>query len=633
MALITRYVNTASTSGGDGTTNAITGPNRAHRTLNNAEAAEQGDLVAAGNSLEILCSGGADVSYTSIAGWTLDASHTITVKMHPDFKNTSGVFDDSKYHLKIPSSWSNSFYITQGWVTLDGIQSSPTASNSTGLRYSATDGGTVVFKNCIVKGSGANGQVGLNTGASGSNGRVVNNVVSDFVNYGIRKQAYFDAGSSVSFYNNTVNNCGTGLYLGSFNTSNVRAVNNLLTNNTTADFDAPSAATYSSNNVTSDGTSPDAGFSSKVVAYTDAAGGDFSTSDSDIVGLGSDLSADSYYSFSADILGVDRGASWDIGAFQSGGGGGGLSLAVDSLTQGQTVGASSLTVFSSLLAVNGLIQEANLTAPDLAQAFILTANPLSQSQSADAISLIQAHSINVDGTAQSQTSSIPNLLQHSVLNVDSALQNNSASTPALLVAGSLAIESIGQNQTIESPLLLQHAQLLADSLGQSQALEVATISQISGLIVQAVEQAQALGQTSLDQHHALDVSNVLQAAGVDAALLSVMGQITPATMTQAQAVEAAILAQNHLLNVDGLAQVASVENTTLDIKTALSVLGVNQSQGLDNTSLSTLNVLSVDSLTQEQIADLVRFGGTVIGYLKGEIVIYNAVNGSFQTVH
>ena len=83
MALITRYVNTGSTSGGDGTTNDTTGANRAYVSLSAAEAAEQTDLVSAGDSIEILCSGSThDTTIVTFSGCTTGASNTITVKTH-----------------------------------------------------------------------------------------------------------------------------------------------------------------------------------------------------------------------------------------------------------------------------------------------------------------------------------------------------------------------------------------------------------------------------------------------------------------------------------------------------------------------------------------------------------------------
>ena len=71
-----RYVNTASSSGGDGTTNATSGANRAYATLDAALVAESDDLVASNVYLTIFCEGSsADTSEPHVTGFTTDASH------------------------------------------------------------------------------------------------------------------------------------------------------------------------------------------------------------------------------------------------------------------------------------------------------------------------------------------------------------------------------------------------------------------------------------------------------------------------------------------------------------------------------------------------------------------------------
>src|SRR5690606_828489 len=73
MADTIRFVNRASSAGGDGTTNATSGANRAFATLAAAEAALQG-TINSGDRLLIYCDdGGAgnDTTVVVIAGWTI----------------------------------------------------------------------------------------------------------------------------------------------------------------------------------------------------------------------------------------------------------------------------------------------------------------------------------------------------------------------------------------------------------------------------------------------------------------------------------------------------------------------------------------------------------------------------------
>lgn len=315
MALLTRYVNTGSTSGGDGTTNNTTGATRAYVSLSVAEAAEQADLVTAGDSIEILCSGtAADTTVCYFLGWTTGTSNTITVKPHADDVNTSGIYDATLYRLTPSTAWSLCIRDAVGNLTIDGIQVAPTGSNSTSLYSRPPSGSTYSVINCILKGIGASGQVGINFSGSGSDFYIVNNVAYDQALYGIRKDGYMSTGK-VIVYNNTVDSCGTGLYLDSGLGTTSRIYNNLLTNNTT-DYGAISTPTSTDNNVTSDATGPDSGHTSKTITYTDASGEDFSTSDSDVVDLGTDLSADSDYAVTDDIIGETRSSTPTIGAFE-----------------------------------------------------------------------------------------------------------------------------------------------------------------------------------------------------------------------------------------------------------------------------------------------------------------------------
>ncbi len=76
-----RYVNTDSTAGGDGTTNAITGDNRAYASLNEWEAAEQINLTLYYQSHIVYCSGSTpDTTSVEILGWTTNTIYTITIK-------------------------------------------------------------------------------------------------------------------------------------------------------------------------------------------------------------------------------------------------------------------------------------------------------------------------------------------------------------------------------------------------------------------------------------------------------------------------------------------------------------------------------------------------------------------------
>lgn len=79
MADIVRYVNTASTAGGDGTTNATAGANRAYPTLASWNTAEATNLVTPGDTHTVYCTGGADTAYVLMSGWTVSATSYVRI--------------------------------------------------------------------------------------------------------------------------------------------------------------------------------------------------------------------------------------------------------------------------------------------------------------------------------------------------------------------------------------------------------------------------------------------------------------------------------------------------------------------------------------------------------------------------
>ena len=94
-ATITRYVNPGST-GGNGTTSALSGANAAYASLSAWEAAEQQDLVTGNNIALVNCAGTtADTTVTTIVGWTTGATNYIEIIGD----NTTGKWSTSNYRL------------------------------------------------------------------------------------------------------------------------------------------------------------------------------------------------------------------------------------------------------------------------------------------------------------------------------------------------------------------------------------------------------------------------------------------------------------------------------------------------------------------------------------------------------
>lgn len=471
MALITRYINRASPSGGDGTTNATAGANRAYSSLSEAEAGEVTDLVTPGDSIEFLCTGStADTSSARfLTGWTTSATSTITIKPQNSDINTTGIYDTGKYRIEISASYSFCvrFASSANHGTIEGLQTSVTGAQSQCIHITSI-GVLRALKNICRGDSVSAGQTGIHLGGAAGEYIVANNICYDLAGFGIHKQPYMGSGKLI-IYNNTVDSCGTGLRLTSGLSSTSRVFNNLLTNNTT-DYNVTGSPSATDNNVTSDATGPNAGHTSKSITYTNAAGKDFSTSDADVVALGTDLRTDPEFNVTEDVIGEARTALTDIGSFQEPTGGG-VSLLVNGLNQAQSIDSVTLTQ-SNVLAVNDLSQAQSIGEPSLTQHNSLSINDLTQNQNIDNVTLVVSGVLQVFGLNQTQSIGIASLVQHNILNVNDVSQSQTIDNITLVDnAVTITAQDLSQSQSVGQPSLTQNNILAVNSLTQNQLID------------------------------------------------------------------------------------------------------------------------------------------------------------------
>lgn len=338
-----RYVNTDSTAGGNGTTNATTGPNRAYATLQSALSAEESagsNLVSADQYLEILCDGSvADTTAVTVTGFTTDDTRRIIIRCSGAARH-AGIYDNTKYRLEVGGL--GVITLAQGHVTLDGLQVMSTAvDGDDGRGIFLTNGvasGRLIINACIIRylssgtptTSGNCHGIRANTGESAWTLIITNNILFDFRADGmfINPQTLNE---TAIIYNNTVCDCGaSGLLLtGNSTGEKLYVKDNIIQGCTGSDFNldgsAWGGAYVHAKNVTEDNTSPDgATYQSKTIVFVNEASNDFHLSDTDTVAfeLGDDLSGDAQYAFNTDIDGETRSAPWSIGADQPSGGGG-----------------------------------------------------------------------------------------------------------------------------------------------------------------------------------------------------------------------------------------------------------------------------------------------------------------------
>lgn len=319
--MATRYVNTASTAGGDGTTNNTTGATRAYASLSAWEAARQAILAEVE---EVLCTGSAaDATGVLVDGWTTTAAFYIHIRGNPDNANGRSFlarWSTTHYRLAAPSDFGATLDIRESYVRVTGIQientsadasycvrcfPNVTAANSDiqidsvfARDADATGGnnagffcqdGTYKIRNCVSVGNGGAG-FRFEVGDQVSNTTTVDNCVAA-ANTGAGFVAFDVSGSY------TLRNCYSGGNTGADISTNWDTITTCRTEDGSQ---STTIAAYS--------TSSGAFFTNVTAGSEDFQIGSSST----LKDVGTDLSA----SFTTDIANTTRTGTWDIGVWE-----------------------------------------------------------------------------------------------------------------------------------------------------------------------------------------------------------------------------------------------------------------------------------------------------------------------------
>lgn len=333
MATVTRYVNPSS-SGGNGTTTALSGANAAYASLNAAITSEKTAFNGGSDAYKIVCAGGADGTLVGTIDWSTTVTKTLLITTDDVNGNKHDGTYNSGYYLNIDTSDNGDcFNIAADYVTIEGIEIDFNNYGTNKFAISIATGTTnFLLKDCLLH------QDSKTVGGLTGIGNVIGNetyeitcencVFDGFSKTGARiKGSTGFPGITATFTNCVFANCGKagdsesgGIWTtwnnyGSYSLT----INNCVAVTTTngSDYDVNGSATVSgANNFASDtsgvGTSPT---NSIVVAnnFTNAAAGDFTVvnSSADIYEGGSSGTATS-----ADIIGTTRKATPDAGAFE-----------------------------------------------------------------------------------------------------------------------------------------------------------------------------------------------------------------------------------------------------------------------------------------------------------------------------
>lgn len=323
MALVTRFINAAST-GGDGTTAGLTGATAAYATIAGWDTGELTNLITDGDVHDLTGGGGLLTEQADFAaGWTTDVTNYVrfTVAEASRHDGTPG----TGFRISSSSAFNGTLALDAEGTILDFLEIINT-SGSPQAQGVFIDEPDCIIQGCIIEGGSSSSSHGIRSNEG--DGMFLNNLIHDCGDNGI-DLPNFNAGT---LYNNTlVDNGGDGVFRTGGGGTAPKAINNVAFNNTGNDFDSPSVGwltgttTNASEDGTAPGTSPQTGVAS--ADFTDASSNDFSIADTDSILYqnGTDIETElggfdrtDYPVPIADIISVERpqATDWDISAWE-----------------------------------------------------------------------------------------------------------------------------------------------------------------------------------------------------------------------------------------------------------------------------------------------------------------------------
>lgn len=309
MAVVTRFVNTASSAGGDGTTNNTSGADRAYVSLSEWNTNEAADLTAGGDTHIVNCVGTAadTVGNVQITGWTTDVGDFITI----NGENTTGKYSASDYRIEYTTTgnYQEGATFAEGFTGIFDMQIQVTSNDVSCRGYNIT------ATEIDISRSMAKGVISAPGGGANAAGFFVGHAISgdlrsclalDWTESNTKGFWGVSTTTPSRFDNCTAHNCDIG-FITSYLDTDLR---NCLAQNCVNGFSGTFASADScASDIASD--APGTNTQTGNVTFVDEAGDDFQPANSDTIAKenGADLSGE----FDFDLAGNSFGATWTIG--------------------------------------------------------------------------------------------------------------------------------------------------------------------------------------------------------------------------------------------------------------------------------------------------------------------------------
>lgn len=308
------FVNTASTPGGDGSTNGTAGANRAFASLREAITSSNTHIS---DARTIFCSGtAADTLNVTQLHWnTIDSTPTNYILIVGD-TTTYGIWNTSAYRMEQNAAsciYNNNpghvrFFNVQFKITNGDNNTHCCRLSTANVGSGRTDNDCRIY-NCLMwcpDGGNAAYNSEFASGVSPANGlmRLWNNI-SIGGNFGAASNP------GITNYDNTVVGAVSG-----FEDAQV-VINCIAVGCSAADYNnVGTGGGLSTNNVSSDGTAPNPNERTGTPTFVNPGSNNYLLSSSDTVAKGFGVSNPASGLFLDDITGTTRSGAWDIGASQ-----------------------------------------------------------------------------------------------------------------------------------------------------------------------------------------------------------------------------------------------------------------------------------------------------------------------------